>query len=121
MKNRQLNSRLTLSFLPLARASLILKVTFDLAAVYNTHVQTRMFTSVVEALNPVKLTRWGLPEIDSETMVTSFPNVFCGGDLSGYANTTVESVNDGKQAAWFMHKYLQVRIYLVCVNDCIWA
>ena len=57
----------------------------------------------------MKLTKWNLPEIDPETMVTSEPNVFCGGDLCGYANTTVESVNDGKQAAWFMHKYLQVR------------
>ena len=41
-------------------------------------------------------------------MTTSEPNVFCGGDLAGYANTTVESVNDGKQAAWHMHRYLQV-------------
>ena len=57
----------------------------------------------------MKLTKWNLPEIDPETMATSEPNVFCGGDLCGYANTTVESVNDGKQAAWFMHKYLQVR------------
>ena len=62
----------------------------------------------MKALAPVKLTKWGLPETDSETMATSLPNVFCGGDLSGYANTTVESVNDGKQAAWFIHKYLQV-------------
>ena len=79
----------------------------------HTQYVTRGFTSillstVVEALSPVKLTRWSLPEIDPETMVTSLPNVFCGGDLCGYANTTVESVNDGKQAAWFMHKYLQV-------------
>ena len=65
--------------------------------------------AVVEALSPVKLTKWNLPEIDPETMGTSEANVFCGGDLCGYANTTVESVNDGKQAAWFMHKYLQVR------------
>ena len=43
-----------------------------------------------------------------ETMATSVENVFCGGDLAGYANTTVESVNDGKQAAWYMHQYLQV-------------
>lgn len=65
--------------------------------------------AVLEALSPVKLTKWNLPEIDAETMATSEPGVFCGGDLCGYANTTVESVNDGKQAAWFMHKYLQVR------------
>ena len=43
-------------------------------------------------------------------MVSSEPNVFCGGDLAGCANTTVESVNDGKQAAWHMHRYLQVGV-----------
>lgn len=36
--------------------------------------------------------------------------MFCGGDLAGAANTTVESVNDGKTAAWFIHSYLQVCI-----------
>ena len=41
-------------------------------------------------------------------MATSEPNVWCGGDVAGVANTTVESVNDGKQASWFMHQYLQV-------------
>lgn len=34
--------------------------------------------------------------------------IFCGGDLAGAADTTVESVNDGKTAAWNMHCYLQV-------------
>uniref|UniRef100_A0A182XLU9 Dihydropyrimidine dehydrogenase [NADP(+)] n=1 Tax=Anopheles quadriannulatus TaxID=34691 RepID=A0A182XLU9_ANOQN len=38
---------------------------------------------------------------------TSLPAVFCGGDLAGAAETTVESVNDGKTAAWYMHCYLQ--------------
>ena len=56
----------------------------------------------------MKLNKWGLPEVDVETMATSVEGVYCGGDLAGYANTTVESVNDGKQAAWYMHQYLQV-------------
>ena len=42
------------------------------------------------------------------TIKTSEPWVFCGGDLAGVAQTTVESVNDGKQASWHIHKYLQV-------------
>ena len=41
-------------------------------------------------------------------METSVPGVFCGGDFAGVANTTVESVNDGKTASWHMHVYLQV-------------
>uniref|UniRef100_A0A6I8NLA2 Dihydropyrimidine dehydrogenase [NADP(+)] n=1 Tax=Ornithorhynchus anatinus TaxID=9258 RepID=A0A6I8NLA2_ORNAN len=62
---------------------------------------------VKEALAPIKFNRWGLPEVDPETMQTSEPWVFAGGDLAGLANTTVESVNDGKQASWYIHKYLQ--------------
>ena len=59
-------------------------------------------------MQPLKLNRWGYPEVDPITMVTSETNIFCGGDLAGVAATTVESVNDGKQAAWHMHEYLQV-------------
>ncbi|XP_014455195.1 dihydropyrimidine dehydrogenase [NADP(+)] isoform X2 [Alligator mississippiensis] len=62
---------------------------------------------VKEALSPIKFNRWGLPEVDPETMQTSEPWVFAGGDIGGLANTTVESVNDGKQASWFMHRYIQ--------------
>lgn len=57
---------------------------------------------------PIKFNRWGLPEVDPETMQTSEPWVFAGGDVAGLANTTVESVNDGKQASWYMHRYIQV-------------
>lgn len=64
--------------------------------------------SVVEAMSPVKMNKWGTPEVDEQTMQTSEPWVFCGGDLAGVAQTTVESVNDGKQASWHIHKYLQV-------------
>lgn len=61
-----------------------------------------------KALEPVKLNGWGTPEVNSETMQTSEPWVFAGGDIAGLANTTVESVNDGKQASWHIHKYIQV-------------
>ena len=68
---------------------------------------------------PIQFNRWGLPEVDKELMQTSEPSVFCGGDFAGFANTTVESVNDGKQAAWYMHRYIQVsRRVCVCVCVC---
>lgn len=66
------------------------------------------FNTVKEALRPLKFNKWGLPEVDPESMQTSEPWVFAGGDIGGTANTTVESVNDGKQASWYMHKYIQV-------------
>ena len=62
-------------------------------------------------MQPIKMNRWGLPEVNNETMVTSEPWVYCGGDLAGVAQTTVESVNDGKTASWGIHRYLQVRSF----------
>jgi dihydropyrimidine dehydrogenase (NADP+) len=61
-------------------------------------------------MSPVRLTRWGTPDVDTMTMATSEKWVFCGGDLAGTAETAVEAVNDGKVAAWTMHRYLQVKI-----------
>ena len=63
--------------------------------------------SIKKALEPIKLNRWNQPEVDSVTMTTSEPWVFAGGDLAGVSQTTVESVNDGKQASWHIHRYLQ--------------
>ncbi|KAA8587551.1 hypothetical protein FQN60_016413 [Etheostoma spectabile] len=62
---------------------------------------------VSEAMAPVTMTRWGTPEVNTDTMQTSEPWVFAGGDIAGLANTTVESVNDGKQASWHIHRYIQ--------------
>lgn len=84
--------------------------------------------TVKHAMTPVKMNKWNLPEVDEVTMTTSMPGVFCGGDLAGVSQTTVESVNDGKTAAWYIHKYIQVctiRIImtsaLIIVDKlCIW-
>jgi len=56
----------------------------------------------------LSLNGWNLPVINSNTMQSSHEKVWIGGDMAGVAETTVESVNDGKTAAWYMHKYLQV-------------
>ncbi|XP_017767317.1 PREDICTED: dihydropyrimidine dehydrogenase [NADP(+)] [Eufriesea mexicana] len=62
---------------------------------------------VTRAMVPIKMNKWNLPEVNAETMSCSVPGVFCGGDLAGVAHTTVESVNDGKTAAWYIHKFIQ--------------
>ena len=64
-------------------------------------------SEIKEAMAPVQLNRWGTPEVDTLHMTTSLPWVFCGGDLAGVAETAVEAVNDGKLAAWSMHRHLQ--------------
>ena len=80
---------------------------------YDVHIS---LFPVINALESVCLTRWNHPVLNLETMVTSEPDIFVGGDLSGVANTTVESVNDRKQAAWCMHLYLQVFVW--CSHVC---
>ncbi|KAH8274196.1 hypothetical protein KR018_002474 [Drosophila ironensis] len=63
-------------------------------------------SDVKEALKPLQF-RGELPVCDRVTMQSSVEKVFLGGDLAGVANTTVESVNDGKVAAWGIHCRLQ--------------
>ncbi|CAH1112633.1 unnamed protein product [Psylliodes chrysocephalus] len=61
----------------------------------------------IAALAPLKLSKQNLPIVDVQTMQTSHPSVWCGGDLAGVAETTVEAVNDGKIAAWYIHSSLE--------------
>ncbi|RWS25388.1 dihydropyrimidine dehydrogenase-like [NADP(+)] [Leptotrombidium deliense] len=63
--------------------------------------------NVLDALSPMKFDKSDLPFVDKETMNSSEPWLFCGGDIAGVSETTVESVNDGKVAAWSIHRYLQ--------------
>jgi len=60
---------------------------------------------VVAACEPLQI-QGGYVKVDDVTGSTDIPWIFAGGDLVGNG-TTVEAVNDGKQAAWWMHKYLQ--------------
>lgn len=62
---------------------------------------------VIDALAPMEMNGLGVPVVDQRTMQSSVPWVFCGGDIAGVAQTTVESVNDGKTAAWSIHRYIQ--------------
>ncbi|KAL1497004.1 hypothetical protein ABEB36_008036 [Hypothenemus hampei] len=57
----------------------------------------------IEALKPLILNENNLPVIDPKTLQSSHPKVWIGGDIAGIAETTVESVNDGKTAAWHIH------------------
>lgn len=66
---------------------------------------------LIEALEPVELDPVShLPKLDPQTMATNVLGVFCGGDLSGITETTVEAVNDGKTAAWNMHNHLKQQL-----------
>lgn len=65
---------------------------------------------LIEALKPLKLNPRSQDKIDPPinplSLASSYPGIFCGGDLSGHTETTVEAVNDGKTAALSIHEYL---------------
>ncbi|KAJ8924809.1 hypothetical protein NQ315_000963 [Exocentrus adspersus] len=62
---------------------------------------------MIDALKPLSLNENNLPVVDTNTMQSSHPSVWCGGDVAGVAETTVEAVNDGKTAAWYIHCALE--------------
>ena len=57
---------------------------------YDVHIS---LFPVIKALEPVRLNKWSLPEVNLETMVTSEPDVFVRRDLSGvYSSHMCESL-----------------------------
>jgi dihydropyrimidine dehydrogenase (NADP+) len=62
---------------------------------------------LLEAIKPFTFTKYGFINVNLDTMQhPEDSSLFCGGDLVGNG-TTVEAVNDGKTASWFMHRYIQ--------------
>ena len=53
-----------------------------------------------------KVSRWGTVGIDWDTMMTSLPGVFAGGDIVRGASLVVWGVRDGRDAAAGIHAYL---------------
>jgi glutamate synthase (NADPH/NADH) small chain len=51
--------------------------------------------------------RRGLVQVDPETLATSVPGVYAGGDLIRGKGTAVEAVADGKRAAFAMDAWIQ--------------
>jgi glutamate synthase (NADPH/NADH) small chain len=54
----------------------------------------------------LKLSRWGTVTIDWNTMMTSLPGVFAGGDIVRGASLVVWGVRDGRDAAEGIHHHL---------------
>eukprot|EP01104_Vermistella_antarctica_P004115 TRINITY_DN14629_c0_g1_i1.p1 TRINITY_DN14629_c0_g1~~TRINITY_DN14629_c0_g1_i1.p1 ORF type:complete len:1024 (-),score=347.23 TRINITY_DN14629_c0_g1_i1:63-3080(-) len=62
--------------------------------------------AVRESCSPLSFNEWGEVKLTEDLQSVDAPWVFAGGDIAGNG-TTVEATNDGKHAAWTMHKYLQ--------------
>jgi glutamate synthase (NADPH/NADH) small chain len=54
----------------------------------------------------LETTRWGTLVADPDTMATSIPGVFAGGDIVSGAATVILAMGQGRQAAQAMHNYL---------------
>lgn len=52
------------------------------------------------------VTGWGTVSTDSETLSTSIPGVFAGGDLVSGPNTVIEAIMDGKKVANVITRFL---------------
>lgn len=59
------------------------------------------------ALPELEVTRWKTIVVNEETMQTSIPEMFAGGDIVRGGATVILAMGDGKVAADNMHKYLQ--------------
>jgi glutamate synthase (NADPH/NADH) small chain len=54
----------------------------------------------------LELSRWGTIVADEESMATSMPGVFAGGDIVSGAATVILAMGQGRKAARSIHKYI---------------
>jgi len=62
---------------------------------------------IAKALPSLETTRWGTITVNQETMQTSVPDIFAGGDIVRGGATVILAMGDGRRAAEGMNKYLQ--------------
>jgi glutamate synthase (NADPH/NADH) small chain len=62
---------------------------------------------IAQVLPSLETTRWGTLVVNQETMQTSIPDLFAGGDIVRGGATVILAMGDGRKAAAGMHGYLQ--------------
>ncbi len=65
---------------------------------------------VPSSLKDLKMTNWGTIVVDKETMQSSIPDIFAGGDIVRGGATVILAMGDGRKAAAGIHKYLQEKV-----------
>jgi len=65
---------------------------------------------IPKALAELKVTDWGTIVVDKDTMQSSIPEIFAGGDIVRGGATVILAMGDGRNAAAGMHKYIQQKI-----------
>ena len=62
---------------------------------------------IPRSLANLKVTEWGTIIVDKETMQSSVPEIFAGGDIVRGGATVILAMGDGRRAAAGIHKYIQ--------------
>jgi formate dehydrogenase major subunit len=57
-------------------------------------------------LKSMDMTKWGTPMADPNTLQSSIPDLFVGGDLLRGPQTVIQAIADGRRAAVSIHQYL---------------
>ena len=65
---------------------------------------------IPRSLANLKVTDWGTIVVDQETMQSSVPEIFAGGDIVRGGATVILAMGDGRRAAAGIHKYIQEKI-----------
>jgi glutamate synthase (NADPH) small chain len=61
-------------------------------------------------LKDLKVSRWGTIIVNEETMQSSIPDIFAGGDIVRGGATVILAMGDGRKAAQGMHKFISEKI-----------
>ncbi len=65
---------------------------------------------IPRSIPELKMTDWGTIVVDKETMQTSIPELFAGGDIVRGGATVILAMGDGRKAAAGIHQYLSEKI-----------
>ncbi len=65
---------------------------------------------IPKSLSQLKVTDWGTIVVDPNTMQSSMPELFAGGDIVRGGATVILAMGDGRKAAAGIHKYLSEKV-----------
>lgn len=61
---------------------------------------------IPQSMPELKVTKWGTIEVNPDTMESSIPGLFAGGDIVRGGATVILAMGDGRKAAAGMHDYI---------------
>ena len=62
---------------------------------------------IPSSMKELEVSSWGTIQVDQESMMTSVPDIFAGGDIVRGGATVILAMGDGRKAAGAMDKYLR--------------